>query len=279
MTSSGMQWTKAEPGHVSPEIDPTVANVARMYDYWLGGKDNFEADRIAAEKVLTQLPGQRRSALENRRFLRRAVGFLAAEAGIDQFLDIGVGLPTQGAVHEVALEVNPRSRVAYVDYDPVVVAHGNALLATPDRSVVVQEDIRRPAELLANPVIRGHLDFDRPVAVLLLAIMHFVPDEDDPAAVTATLQAALAPGSYLVLTHICHELLPDKAAAARAKDVYQQAGQPIKARTTEEIRALFGDFELVEPGLVPKHAWRPTSAAAEADRSDISLGGVARKHG
>jgi SAM-dependent methyltransferase len=277
MTSSGMQWTKAEPGHVSPQIDTTTANVARMYDYWLGGKDNFEADRVAAEKVLTQMPGQRRSVLENRRFLRRAVGFLAAEAGIDQYLDIGVGLPTQGAVHEVAQEVNPRSRVAYVDYDPAVVAHGNALLATPDQSVVVQEDVRRPGELLANPVIRGHIDFGRPVAVLVLAIMHFVSDEDDPAAIMACLREALAPGSYLVLTHICLELLPDKAAAARAKDVYQKAGQPIKARSTEEIRGFFGDFELVEPGLVPKHAWRPPTGTAAADPSDISLGGVARK--
>jgi S-adenosyl methyltransferase len=189
-----------------------------------------------------------------------------------------VGLPTQGAVHEVAHEINPRSHVAYVDYDPVVVAHGNALLATPDQSVVVQEDIRRPAELLANPVIRGHLDFDRPVAVLMLAIVHFVSDEDDPGAITARLRAALAPGSYLVLTHICQELLPDKAAAARAKDVYQKAGQPIKARTAAEIRGFFGDFELVEPGLVPKHAWRPPDGQAAADPSDISLGGVARKN-
>jgi len=277
MTSSGMQWTKAEPGHVSPEIDTSTANVARMYDYYLGGKDNFEADRIAAEQVLAQMPGQRRSALENRRFLRRAVGFLAGQAGIDQFLDIGVGLPTQGAVHEVAHEINPRSRVAYVDYDPVVVAHANALLATPDQSVVVAEDIRRPSELLANPVIRGHLDFDRPVAVLVLAIFHFVADEDDPGAIAACLRDALAPGSYLVLTHVCQELLPDKAAAARAKDVYQKAGQPIQARGAEEIRGFFGDFELVEPGLVAKHAWRPENGAAAADPSDISLGGVARK--
>jgi SAM-dependent methyltransferase len=277
MTSSGMQWTKAEPGHVSPKIDTSTANVARMYDYYLGGKDNFEADRIAAEQVLVQLPGQRRSALENRRFLRRAVEFLAGQAGIDQFLDIGVGLPTQGAVHEVAHEINPSSHVAYVDYDPVVVAHANALLATPDQSVVVAEDIRRPRELLANPVIRGHLDFDRPIAVLVLAIFHFVPDEDDPAAITASLREALAPGSYLVLTHVCRDLLPDKAAAARAKDVYQKAGQPIQARSTEEIRGFFGDFELVEPGLVPKHAWRPESGAAAADPTDISLGGVARK--
>jgi hypothetical protein len=277
MTSAGMQWTKAESGRVPPKIDMTKPNVARMYDYWLGGKDNFEADRVAAERVLAQLPGQRRSALENRRFLRRAIRFLAGEAGIEQFLDIGVGLPTQGAVHEVARGINPKSRVAYVDYDPVVVAHGRALLAIPDRSVVVQEDIRQPQQLLANPVIREHLDFGRPVAVIVLAILHFVPDEDDPGAIAACLRDALAPGSYLVLTHICAELLPDKAAARRAKDVYEQAGQPISARGTEQIRGFFGDFELVEPGLVPKHAWRPDTGSAAVDPSDISLGGVARK--
>jgi hypothetical protein len=277
MTSPGMQWTAGEPGHVSQKFDTTKPNVARIYDYYLGGKDNFEADRVAAEQVLAQMPGQRRSALENRRFLRRAVRFLAGEAGIDQFLDIGVGLPTQGAVHEVAHEINPKSRVAYVDYDPVVVSHGRALLATPDRSVVVQEDIRQPGELLANPVIREHLDFSRPVAIMVLAILHFVPDKDDPGAITACLRESLAPGSYLVLTHVCQELLPDKAAARRAKDVYEQAGQPISARGTEQIRGFFGDFELVEPGLLPKHAWRPVAGAVPADPSDISLGGVARK--
>jgi SAM-dependent methyltransferase len=277
VTDRGMEWARAEPGYVPPEIDTTRPNVARIYDYWLGGKENFEADRVAAEQVLTHMPGQRRSALENRRFLRRAVRFLAAEAGIGQFLDIGVGLPTQGAVHEVVHEINTNARVAYVDYDPVVVAHGNALLAVPDRSVVVQEDIRRPRELLANPLIRGHLDFSRPVALILLAVLHFVPDEDDPGAITACLRDALAPGSFLVLTHICEELLPDKAAARRAMDVYEQAGERISPRGTEQIHGFFGDFELVEPGLLPKHAWRPVTGVAPADPSDISLGGVARK--
>jgi hypothetical protein len=267
---------KAEPGYVPQQIDTTKPNIARIYDYWLGGKDHFEADRVAAEQVLAQMPGQRRSALENRRFLRRAVRFLA-EAGIGQFLDIGVGLPTQGAVHEVAHEVNPDARVAYVDYDPVVVAHGNALLTTTDRSVVAQEDIRRPRQLLANPVIRGHLDFSRPVALILLAVLHFVPDEDDPGAITAVLRDALAPGSYLVLTHICQERLPDKAAARRAMKVYEQAGERILPRTTEQIRGFFGDFELVEPGLVPKHQWRPAAGVTPDDPSDISVGAVARK--
>jgi hypothetical protein len=272
-----MGWTRAEPGYIPPTIDTTKPNIARIYDYWLGGKDNFEADRVAAEQVLAQLPGQRRSALENRRFLRRAVRFLAGEAGIDQFLDIGVGLPTQGAVHEVAHEINPNARVAYVDYDPVVVSHGNVLLTTPDLSVVAREDVRRPKDLLANPVIRGHLDFSRPVALVLLAVLHFVPDEDDPGAITAALREALAPGSYLVLTHICEERLPDKAAARRAMDVYERASERILPRSTEQIRGFFGDFELVEPGLVPKHMWRPVTGTAPDDPSDISLGAVARK--
>jgi hypothetical protein len=268
-----------ETGHVLPLIDTGTPNVARIYDYWLGGKDNFEADRVAAEQILLQMPGQRKSALENRRFLRRAVRFLAGEAGIDQFLDIGVGLPTQGAVHEVAHELNPRARVAYVDYDPVVVSHGNALLATPNLSVVVQEDIRRPRELLANPVIRQHLDFGRPVAVMLMAILHFVSDDDDPDAITAMLRDALVPGSYLVISHVCQELLPDKAAAERAKKIYEQASERIQARGTKQIRGFFGDFEVVEPGLVAKHAWRPVTGVAAADPTDISLGGAARKAG
>ena len=142
-------------------LDVTTPNVARMYDDYLGGKDNFEADRIAAEKVLALVPGLRRSALENRRFLRRVVRFLAAEADVSQFLDIGVGLSTQGAVHEVAREVNPEARVVYADYDPVVVSHGQALLTVSDLSITVQGDLRRPADLLALPEVRAHLDFGR----------------------------------------------------------------------------------------------------------------------
>ena len=274
MTSSGMQWTKVEPGHVSPKIDTGTANVARMYDYYLGGKDNFEADRIAAEQVLAQLPGQRRSALENRRFLRRAVGFLAGQAGIDQFLDIGVGLPTQGAVHEVAHEINPRSRVAYVDYDPVVVAHANALLATPDQSVVVAEDIRRPRELLANPVIRGHLDFDRPIAVLVLAIFHFVRDEDDPAAITACLREALAPGSYLVLS----VGRADGDEAERGFGAYSSGHVTAYNHSVADFSSFFGSLPLVAPGIADARLWHPEPALTEPlpPRAGQSLVGVAR---
>jgi hypothetical protein len=248
-----------------------------MYDYYLGGKDNFEADRAAAEEVLALMPGQRRSALENRRFLRRVVRYLTAEAGIDQFLDIGVGLPTQGAVHEIAHEFNPKARVVYADYDPVVVLHGQALLARRDRAVVVEADLRRPAGLLADPAVRKHLDFDRPIAVILLAVLHFVGEEHDPDGIVTRLRDALVPGSYLAISHIGSELLPDKAAAERAAGVYQRSSEPIRPRSRDRILGFFGDFELLEPGLVPKHQWRPVTGAAATVTSDISWGGVARK--
>jgi len=258
-------------------LDVSVPNVARMYDYFLGGKDNFEADRIAAEEVLALMPGQRRSALENRRFLRRVVRYLAAEAGVEQFLDIGVGLPTQGAVHEVAHEVNPEVRVGYVDYDSVVVRHGEALLVKRDLSVVVEADLRRPGELLADPVLRQHLDFGRPVAVILLAVLHFVAEDYDPDGIVARMRDALVPGSYLVISHIGRELLPDQAAAERAMKVYERASEPILPRPRDRIIGFFGDFELVEPGLVPKHQWRPVTGEAGTVTGDISWGGVARK--
>jgi len=255
----------------------SVPNVARMYDYFLGGKDNFEADRIAAEEVLALMPGQRRSALENRRFLRRVVRYLTAEAGVDQFLDIGVGLPTQGAVHEVAHEINPQVRVGYVDYDSVVVRHGQALLTKRDKSVVVAADLRRPGELLADPVLCQHLDFGRPVAVILLAVLHFVAEDYDPDGIVARMRDALVPGSYLVISHIGRELLPDQAAAERAMKVYERASEPILPRPRDRIIGFFGDFELVEPGLVPKHQWRPVTGEAATVTGDISWGGVARK--
>jgi len=258
-------------------LDVSVPNVARMYDYFLGGKDNFEADRIAAEEVLALMPGQRRSALENRRFLRRVVRYLAAEAGVEQFLDIGVGLPTQGAVHEVAHEINPQVRVGYVDYDSVVVRHGQALLTKRDKSVVVAADLRRPGELLADPVLCQHLDFGRPVAVILLAVLHFVAEDYDPDGIVARMRDALVPGSYLVISHIGRELLPDQAAAERAMKVYERASEPILPRPRDRILGFFGDFELVEPGLVPKHQWRPVTGEAATVTGDISWGGVARK--
>jgi S-adenosyl methyltransferase len=259
-----------------PGLDVTVPNVARMYDYYLGGKDNFEADRLAAEKVLALVPGLRRSAVENRRFLRRVVRFLALEAGIDQFLDIGVGLPTQGAVHEVAHEVNPEVRVVYADYDPVVIAHGQALLSVKDKSIMVQADLRDGARVLAMPEVTAHLDVSKPVAIILFAVLHFIADDLDPAGIVARLGGAVAPGSYLALTHIGSDFFPDKQAMARAVEVYEKASERVWPRGRDQILGFFDGFELLEPGLVPKHQWRPVTGTAP-ETPTIQWGGVARK--
>jgi hypothetical protein len=254
----------------------TVPNVARMYDYYLGGKDNFESDRAAAEKVLALIPGLRRAAVENRRFLRRVIRFLADEAGIDQFLDIGVGLPTQGAVHEVAHEVNPAARIVYADYDPVVIAHGQALLTVKDKSVMVEADLRQGAGILAMPEVTAHLDVGQPVAITLFAIMHFIADDMDPAGIVAGLRDALAPGSYLALTHIGSDYFPDKQALAKAVAVYEKASARVWPRSRDQILGLFDGFDLLEPGLVPKHEWRPVTGVSP-ETPTIQWGGVGRK--
>ncbi len=248
-----------------------------MYDYYLGGKDNFEADRVAAEKVLALFPGLRQGVQGNRRFLRRVVRFLAAEAGVTQFLDIGVGLPTQGAVHEIAQQVSPHARVVYADYDPVVVAHGHALLEVDDLSIMVRADARRPGELIALPEIRAHLDFTQPVAIILFATLHFMPDAADPARVITTLRDAVAPGSYLAIGHIGSEFFPDKKALARAVKVYESASEQIHPRSREQILRFFDGWRLLEPGLVPKDEWRPELGEAAAGAPNIQWGAVGRK--
>ena len=253
-----------------------MPNVARMYDYYLDGKDNFEADRVAAEKVLALVPGLRRAAAENRRFLRRVIRYLAIEAGIDQFLDIGVGLPTQGAVHEVAHEVNPDARIVYADYDPVVIAHGRALLEVRDRSVMVRADLRDAADILAMPEVTAHLDVSKPVAITLFAVLHFIADDMDPAGIVAQLRDAIAPGSYLALSHIGSDFFPDKQAMARAVAVYEKASERVWPRGRDEILGLFDGFDLLEPGLVPKHEWRPVTGVAPATPT-IQWGGVGRR--
>ena len=228
-----------------------------MYDYYLGGKDNFEADRQAAEEIMRLVPVTRAEARSNRQFLRQAVRYLMTEAGISQFLDIGTGLPTQGAVHEVAGEVSPEARVAYVDYDPVVVLHAGPA-SEPDRSIAVRADLRETAALLENPVIRGHLDFSRPVAVILLAILHFISDDDDPAGIIATIRDAIAPGSYLVISHVVPGRVGDKEVdeevAERVHKIYDQASERLHPRTPEEIKRLLDGFEVVEPEVMAPYA-------------------------
>ena len=208
-------------------IDASVPNIARMQDYYLGGTNNFEADRVAAEQVLRLIPSIRAAAIENRQFLRVAVRYLARRAGITQFIDIGPGLPTNGATHEVAQAVRSGARIAYVDYDPAVIAHASALLAGNDAAIAVTADLRQPADLLADPEIRQHLDFGRPIAVLLLGILHFIADDYIPGIITA-LRDALAPGSYVVITHIGGYVTRRTTAEEgdAALRVYAAAGQP-----------------------------------------------------
>jgi hypothetical protein len=208
-----------------PEIDTSKPHPARMYDYYLGGKDHFAADREAADKALATKPEARIGARENRAFLGRAVRYLAGEVGIRQFLDIGTGLPTTNNVHEVAQAVAPTSHVVYADNDPMVLAHARALLASaPEgRTAYIHADLRDPAAILADPVTRDVLDFSQPIALMLVAVLHFIPDEDKPAEIIATLLDALPPGSYLIASHASGEHHP-AANAASVQHAYQDGG-------------------------------------------------------
>ncbi|MDN3359867.1 SAM-dependent methyltransferase [Actinomadura sp. DC4] len=264
----------------APEtLDLSTPNVARMYDYYLGGKDNFAADRDAAEKALEFAPQIRIAAQHNRAFMGRAVRYLA-EAGVRQFLDIGTGLPTQSNVHEVAGEAAPDARVVYVDNDPVVLAHGRAILGGTENVHIVQADLRRPEEILECHEVRERLDFDRPLAILLVAIVHFLQDADDPESIVARFRAALPAGGHLVLSHVCGEALPESVPGVT--EVYKHSSTPIVARDPERIKDFFGDLELVEPGVVNVAQWRPdtpeTKRIADKYRRPYFLAGVARKN-
>lgn len=236
-------------------VDVTVPNVARMYDYYLGGKDNYEADRAAAARVIAAFPDVRTAVRENRAFLARAVRFLAADAGIRQFIDIGTGLPTQSNVHEIASAAAPGTRVVYSDYDPVVVAHGQMILSNDDAATFLQGDIRNPDAILDDPEVRSLIDFTQPVAILLLAILNFVADDEDPVGIISRLRSRMAPGSYLVISHGASEERPD--TVQQITQVYKNATAQAVLRTRAEILPFFGGFELVEPGLVYAAQWRP----------------------
>jgi O-methyltransferase involved in polyketide biosynthesis len=273
--------TVTEPESLPSGVDVETPNLARVYDYLLGGKDNFAADRAAAELSLSAVPQMRSIALQNRRFLSRAVRF-CADAGIRQFVDIGAGLPTQDNVHQVAQHAAADSHVVYVDNDGVVVSHGLALLAENRRTTVIEADLRRPDELLALPGLRALIDLDQPVALLLVAILHFIRDEDDPAGSVATLRDALAPGSYLVISHA--EFSPEHASGTETRSaetrtldgMYRRATGP--ARTRAEVAAFFGDFEIVEPGLTEVWKWRPDDESVINTSHVLTMvGGVARK--
>jgi len=237
------------------ELNTGIPHPARIYDYWLGGKDNFPADREAAEEVVALFPPIRTLARENRAFLRRAVRFLAGEMGIRQFLDIGAGLPTQENVHQVAQRLVPDPRVVYVDNDPIVFVHANALLADHAGVVAVQADVRDPDSMLGHPVVREVLDFDQPIGLLMVGLLLFVTDEEDPAGIVARFRDALAPGSYLAISNGTKDLgLPGVAEIER---VYERATAQMTLRSHAETMRFFEGFELVPPGLVMGPLWRP----------------------
>jgi hypothetical protein len=261
-----------------PEIDTSRPHSARMYDYWLGGKDHFAADRGAADGVLAAFPSMRTAARENRAFLGRAVRYLAAEAGIRQFLDIGTGLPSAGNVHEVAQDVAPSSRIVYVDNDPLVLAHAQALLTSgPEgRTAYIHADLRDPQAILDHPVTRDVLDFTQPVALMLVAILHFIPDEDKPAEIVATLLDALPPGSYLVASHGTTE--HDPSAADAGARTARAAGISIHLRDSGDFaRLAFSGLELVPPGVVLVSEWRRDAGPNPTPAEVGWYGGVARK--
>ena len=255
------------------DIKSNEANPARIYDYYLGGKNNFPADRALAEQILAIAPESRDNAQVNRAFLRRAVRFLAGEAGIRQFLDIGSGLPTQGNVHEVAQAAAPGASVAYVDNDPVVLTHGRALL-TGDHLAIVRADLRDPEQILEHPEVRKELDFAQPVGLLLVAILHFVGDEDDPAGILARLREALAPGSYLVISHATADFDPERAV--EAIKMYKGAKAPLTPRSLAQVERFFEGFELLEPGVVQLPRWRPDAETRTPAYPVPILGGVGR---
>jgi hypothetical protein len=260
-------------------VDVTVPSVARTYDYLLGGAHNLAVDRAMGDQMLSVLPGARDLVRLNRAFLRRAVTHLA-ERGVRQFLDIGSGIPTVGNVHEVAREVAPDCRVVYVDKDPVAVAHGRLLLADDPHTTAVQADLRDPQDLLRRPEVTGMLDFDEPVALLLLLVVHFIRPEEEPVGLLGRYRDRLAPGSFMVLSHATAD---DRAETMRrAADTVRESRSKdnLVYRTHAEVTALFDGYELIEPGVVGHALWRPGGAGDIADRAEDNTqvwAGVGRK--
>nr|WP_296068957.1 SAM-dependent methyltransferase [uncultured Actinoplanes sp.] len=262
-----------------PGIDTTVAHPARRYNYWLGGKDNFAADRASGDELEAMFPKVRLGALANRALLRRATRFLAEEAGVRQFLDIGTGLPTADNTHEVAQAVAPASRVVYVDNDPLVMVHARALLtSSPEgRTAYLEADLADPDQILAHPALRDTLDLSQPVGLMLIAVLHFIHGHGAAAPVVRKLVDALPAGSYLVATHATQDF-----GTPEQQELYQRILEEGKSdvwtRSKGEFTELFDGLELIEPGVVPASEWRPEPGAAIPERSDINVWtGVGRK--
>jgi len=255
-------------------FDTSLPHIARVYDYWLGGKDNFAADRELAEKFMRADPSVIAGVRSNRAFLGRAVHYLVAEAGIRQFLDIGTGIPTSNNTHEVAQRADPSARVVYVDNDPIVLTHARALLASDPAGVTayVDADLRDTGAILAAAA--RTLDFAQPIAVMLIGVLHCIPDEDYPGQIVAALMRAVAPGSYLALSHPAADIHAEEMAAGAAMMNRSMAGS-ITFRTRPQVATFFDGLDLVEPGLVSTPQWRP--GAGVSPRPLPGWVGVARK--
>ena len=257
------------PSWAPPEIDLERPSAARVYDYYLGGFHNFPADRAMAREAIGMWPELPVMMQANRAFLRRAIRH-AVGRGITQFLDIGSGIPTAGNTHEVARQADPGCRVVYVDIDPIAVAHSRAILGEDPATLVLQGDLRQPAAILADEGVRGLLDLDRPVAVLLVALLHFVPDSDDPPGVIGRLADGLAPGSMLVVSHASSDGQPE--LAARHQRLYARTPTPMTMRTRTQIEDLFQGFPLQEPGVVPIEQWHPDPASEDTPEIERMVG-------
>ena len=268
--------TGREPGiDEFPGIDTSVAHPARVYDYWLGGTVNFPADREAAERVLAVTPGLRMRVRANRDFLARVVHYMAGPAGIDQFLDIGTGIPSANNTHEVAQAVRPSARVVYVDNDPIVLLHASELLRGTLQGVTdfVQADIRDPRHVLA--AAERTIDLNRPVGLILIGMLHLLSDEEDPWALVAELMGALPSGSYLAISHPALEIAPGQQEAQRRYNERVATKQTL--RTREQVERFFTGLEMVEPGLVQVHQWRPEPESMPPSGTATAHGGLARK--
>jgi hypothetical protein len=262
----------ARPSGQPPGVDPTVPSAARIYDYLLGGKDNYAVDRAAADHVLAVAPDQRRLARGNRAFAVRAVRVLA-DAGIRQFIDLGTGFPTSPSVHEVARQADPSAQVVYVDYDPIVYTHNMALLANDDRVTSIHADIRQPEVILDDPDLRRLIDFDQPVGLLCVAVLHLISDAEDPGGVIARFRDRMAPGSFLVLSQFSSE--SDPAAMKQLREVARDTPVETYFRPADQVLRFFDGFELLDPGLTAVQDWRQDAITAPT-RLKI-IGAVGRK--
>jgi S-adenosyl methyltransferase len=280
--SSSLRATRMAPmaadEYPSPPLDTTVSQPARVYNYWLGGKDNFAADRTYGDAVARAFPTVRTAAIENRRFLHRAVAFLTRDAGIRQFVDIGTGIPLSPNTHEIAQSIHPESRVVYVDNDKLVLAHARALMVgTPvGRTAYIDADVRNTAAILGSPELRETLDITQPVALILGALMHFIPDEDDPYGLVGRLVDALPPGSYLAVSHSTTDYWPD----VFVQEIREGKHGLFYPRSRSEFARFFNGLDLVEPGILPLTKWHPTEEQAPYAREEevCMYGAIGRKH-